>query len=125
VNVDNVRRDSEKQIERLMFRVFASIPAPWPLLMPPALRYIGEDEVFWIDTARVRMPPPPMTQREMEQFFPRVGESVEVAFSEDGELESWWEGRVDKVKGDFYVISFPDGEGALSNEARTPNNPFS
>ncbi len=66
--------------------------------------------------ARVRMPPPTMTPMEREHFKPKVGDSVEVAFCEEGEMESWWEGRVDKVKGEFYVVSFPDEGGAVTNE---------
>ncbi len=75
-----------------------------------------------MDMARVRMPPPTMTPMEREHFKPKVGDSVEVSFSEDGELESWWEGRVDKVKGEFYVVCFPDEGGALTNEVRAPQN---
>ena len=36
---------------------------------------------------------------------------VEVCFQEKNDTESWWEGKIQKIKGGFYFITFPE-EGA-------------
>jgi hypothetical protein len=41
---------------------------------------------------------------------------VEVSFSEDQEVESWWEGEVVQGKGDFFLVSFSDQMETSSTE---------
>eukprot|EP00961_Rhodomonas_salina_P019980 268649-Rhodomonas_salina.2 len=53
------------------------------------VRYLGEDEVLWVDAARVRALPPSRSLDEVMSFDPREGDKVEVSFSEEGEFESW------------------------------------
>eukprot|EP00283_Hemiselmis_rufescens_P017859 CAMPEP_0173464380 /NCGR_PEP_ID=MMETSP1357-20121228/69821_1 /TAXON_ID=77926 /ORGANISM="Hemiselmis rufescens, Strain PCC563" /LENGTH=335 /DNA_ID=CAMNT_0014432273 /DNA_START=11 /DNA_END=1014 /DNA_ORIENTATION=- len=60
-----------------------------------------------------------MTPLEMERYAPRDGDHVEVSFCEEGadSQESWWEGTIQREKGGFYFITFPDhGETGQTNE---------
>ena len=74
-------------------------------------RYQNEQDPTWVDAARVRARPPPMSPQEMAAYDPSNGESVEVLFTE--EQESWWEGYVKTKKGGFFVIAFPDEGDAV------------
>ncbi len=74
------------------------------------VRYENETETTWVDTARVRARPPPMTPQEMTDYDPPVGARVEVLFKI--EQESWWEGEVFRKRGSFFIINFPE-EGEM------------
>ena len=76
------------------------------------VRYQNETEPTWVDSARVRARPPPMSPQEMATYDPPEGERVEVLFEE--EQESWWEGEVRTKKGGFFVIAFPDEGDSVS-----------
>ncbi len=56
------------------------------------------------------------------RFDIKEGDPVEVSFKAEDEeenvnvgLNSWWEGVVVKIKGDFYVVEFPE-EGYFVQE---------
>jgi hypothetical protein len=78
------------------------------------VRYENETETTWVDAARVRARPPPMTPQEMADYDPPVGARVEVLFTD--EQESWWEGEVFLKRGGFFLISFPDEGEMVVNE---------
>ena len=86
------------------------MPPSW--LTPALHRYQNETEPTWVDSARVRARPPPMSPQEMATYDPPEGERVEVLFEE--EQESWWEGEVRTKKGGFFVIAFPDEGDSVS-----------
>ncbi|EKX43493.1 hypothetical protein GUITHDRAFT_140530 [Guillardia theta CCMP2712] len=71
------------------------------------VRYLGEADPCWIDASRVRAVPPNMDVQEFQNWDPQPGTMVEVYFADEGQ-ESWWEGQVQKNKGGFYFITFPD-----------------
>jgi hypothetical protein len=66
--------------------------------------------------------PTSLEKRVVSRFQVKEGDVVEVSFSPEDEegsvvnsVNSWWEGVVVKIKGDFHVVEFPE-EGCFVQE---------
>lgn len=70
----------------------------------------------WVEASRVSIPPPsPSADAPSER--PNEGAWVEVAFQgDDGIIDSWWEGQVMKIKGEFACVTFPGAGGMKPQE---------
>ena len=54
--------------------------------------------------------------QDRASFDPRQGDKVEVSFSEEDQVESWWEGDIYQIKGDFFIVGFSDQQDPSARE---------
>jgi hypothetical protein len=82
------------------------------------IKYVGETELIFVDSSRVRMLPVPMTAEERIRFNPSLGDRVEVEFVDEEGPDSWWDGKVLNLRNGTYVIEFPDGKSEIIEKDR-------
>jgi hypothetical protein len=80
------------------------------------IKYVGETELIFVDSSRVRLLPAPMTDEERSRFNPSLGNRVEVEFVDEEGPDSWWDGKVVNLRDGTYVIEFPDGKSEIIDE---------
>ena len=80
------------------------------------IKYVGETELIFVDSSRVRMLPTPMTEVERGRFNPSLGDRVEVEFIDEDGPDSWWDGKVVNLRNGTYVREFPDGKSEIIDE---------
>jgi hypothetical protein len=82
------------------------------------IKYVGETELIFVDSSRVRMLPAPMTAEESARFIPSLGDRVEVEFVDEDGPDSWWDGKIVNLRNGTYVIEFPDGKSEIIDKDR-------
>jgi hypothetical protein len=80
------------------------------------IKYVGETELIFVDSSRVRMLPAPMTAEERVRFNPSLGDRVEVEFVAEEGPDSWWDGKIVNLRNGTYVIEFQDGKSEIIDE---------